>query len=129
MRKYPQLLIPILFALTLSTLSQTPTPVATADLSAIKRKLLNIDNAVLEKSAIKKVQPKAPPGVKTSGVVHVQVEIELLGKVAKAKAISGPKTLRNVAVETAKQWKFKPIDDVNPDFRYGGILHFDFSKK
>ncbi len=38
----------------------------------------------------------------------VSAEVDETGKVTSAKAISGPVTLRQAAIDSVKQWKYSP---------------------
>jgi outer membrane biosynthesis protein TonB len=129
MKKGLRLLIPILTSLAFSALGQTFSPTAQDNTDTLRRKVINVSSEMLEKSAAKKIWPDAPAGVRASGIVRVRVEINVPGKVVEAQAISGPKALRKITVEAAKRWEWKPLDDVNTDIRYGGVLNFVFPKK
>jgi protein TonB len=43
-----------------------------------------------------------------SGTVMLEVSISAQGKVTDARAVSGPPELHAKAVQTVKQWRFKP---------------------
>jgi TonB family protein len=75
---------------------------------AVPRKI-RVSNGVLQENALKKVQPVRPAGIKTKGTVEVNLVVSEQGDVLEAKAVSGNPLLNSVAVEAAKQWKFKPI--------------------
>ena len=44
----------------------------------------------------------------TQGTVVVSAEVDEKGNVSSAKAISGPVTLRQAAIDSVKQWKYSP---------------------
>jgi TonB family protein len=56
--------------------------------------------------AMKPVHVERPSGV--SGTVMVEVSISKQGTVTDARAVSGPAELESAAVETVRQWRFKP---------------------
>lgn len=81
-------------------------------------------------SALKKVAPTYPAEAKAAGVagkVEVQVTISEEGRVIEAIAISGPELLREVAVQAAKQWVFKPATANRVRVKVQGILTFNFT--
>lgn len=56
--------------------------------------------------ATKPVHVEQPRGV--SGTVMVEVSISKQGSVTDARVLSGPPELKSAAVETVRQWRFKP---------------------
>ncbi|HEX5081137.1 MAG TPA: TonB family protein, partial [Blastocatellia bacterium] len=93
------------------------------------RPLLKVSTKVLEKTAIKKVMPVAPVGVRASGVVRVRLWVDIEGKVVEAKVVSGHPMLRDSALKAASQWKWKEVECINgvPPIVVG-VLNFDFPK-
>jgi TonB family protein len=78
---------------------------------------------------LNKVAPVYPAEAKAAGVsgkVQVQVTISEEGKVIEAIAISGPESLREAAVQAAKQWVFKPTKLDGAPVKVQGILTFNF---
>jgi TonB family protein len=93
-------------------------------------KKINVSGGVLQANAIKKVQPPYPPEAKfgrVQGVVKVQVLISEDGNVIDATIISGPEELREVSVNAAKQWLFKPTELSGVPVRVQGVLTFNFA--
>ena len=54
------------------------------------------------------VYPVAARQSHVAGSVSVSVNIDEIGKVTSAKALSGPMLLRQAAVDSATQWKYSP---------------------
>ena len=123
----PRLLILILSVLAFSASAQTPQPARYGK----ARKFINVSTQTLEKTAIKKVKPVMPVGVRASGVVLVRVWIDALeGKVVDAKVISGHPILRDRALSAAAQWKWAPFNDTQlTQLTTVGILKFNFPPK
>lgn len=97
-----------------------PTPVA--------GKRLVISEGVLSSATIRKVQPVYPPlakAAKAAGAVQVQVTINEAGDVTEAQALSGHPLLHQAAIDAARQWKFKPTNDLGP-ISVQGVLTFNF---
>jgi Gram-negative bacterial TonB protein C-terminal len=49
------------------------------------------------------------------------------GVVTDATVISGPKALRDVSIEAARKWRFKPLVLENRPAKAQGVLTFSFS--
>jgi TonB family protein len=80
-------------------------------------------------SVLTKVAPAYPPEAREAGVsgkVQVQVTIAEEGWVMEATAISGPKLLREAAVQAARLWVFKPTKLDGAPVKVQGILTFNF---
>jgi hypothetical protein len=120
----PKLLILILSVLAISASAQTPQSAPNFN----GRPVIKVSSKVLEKTAIKKVKPVMPVGVRATGVVLVRVWIDALeGKVIEAKAVSGPELSRDAAVQAAKQWEFKPAEITAAPIKAQGVLVFRFA--
>jgi len=81
--------------------SAPPSPVSAAPVS----------RTVREPKLITSTRPTYPSVAKqssTQGTVVVTAEVDEKGNVASAKAISGPVTLRQAAIDSVKQWKYSP---------------------
>ena len=94
-------------------------------------KVIGIDDIgrVEQGSALKKVAPAYPPEAKdarVSGKVEVQVIISEEGQVIEAIAIRGPELLREVSVQAAKGWEFKPTKAGGVPVKVQGIVTFNF---
>lgn len=83
-----------------------------------------------EAIVIKKTRPIYPAGARTmraSGKVEVRVVISESGRVIEATAISGHVTLRNAAVDAARQWVYKPAMRDGVPVRTESVLTFTFN--
>jgi cytochrome c biogenesis protein CcmG, thiol:disulfide interchange protein DsbE len=86
-------------------------------------------NALVSRS-IKRVFPKYTPEARAAGAqgtVQVHVTVSESGRVIDAKAISGHPLLRDPAIQAAKQWEFKPPEDLGDPAQTQGILVFSFA--
>jgi TonB family protein len=91
---------------------------------------MKVSNSVLEGSAIKKVAPAYPPIAKAAraqGAVQVNVTVDENGNVTSAEAVSGHPLLRDAAIESAKQWQFKPTSLGGDAVKVQGLLTFNFT--
>ena len=94
-----------------------------------KPKKINVSGGVLQEAAINKAQPGYPPEAKKArvqGDVQVQVLISEQGKVVEATIISGPEELRQVSLDAARQWEFKPTELSGVPVKVQGVLTFRF---
>ncbi len=85
--------------------------------------------ALLQETAIRKVEPTYPPQAKAariSGSVVVEVMINEDGKVESARAVSGHPLLKGAAVDAAQGWKFKPTRLEGKTVKVIGTLTFNF---
>lgn len=125
MKRVPQLLILALSIFIFSVSAQTP---QTARRAGKAPKPLRVSSEVLEKAAVKRVKPVAPPEAPASSIVRVRVWVDTTeGKVVGAKVISGHPLLHEAALNAARQWEWEPI--CGPLIRCVGVLIFDFSEK
>ncbi|HEX8710653.1 MAG TPA: M56 family metallopeptidase, partial [Terracidiphilus sp.] len=72
---------------------------------------LNVSPKTMEGNIITKVQPKYPAEAKEKriqGKVVLNAVIDKEGNVAELKVDSGPKELRQSALDAVRQWKYKP---------------------
>ncbi len=76
----------------------------------------------------KVVYPPAAKAVGVTGSVNVQVELDELGNVVSASAISGHPLLQAAAVEAARQSKFAPTLLSGEAVRVTGIIVFVFQR-
>ncbi len=89
-----------------------------------------VSESILQSRAITRVKPAYPPSAKkmnATGSVEVQVTISEEGFVVEATAISGHFALRSAAVESARQWVFKPALLNGAPARVKSVLTFDFA--
>jgi TonB family protein len=113
------------------TLTASPSPGSTLQsfTPPAKARFFEVSEGVIRGAAVKKVQPQYPLEAQAKGVrgnVRVRITIESIeGKVVKAEVISGPRLLRAAALQAAKEWTFKPANDM--DWVYVvGTLEFKF---
>ena len=81
-------------------------PISEAPLNSLR-----VSGEVKAPQLLHSVQPEYPVlsrQDRVEGDVTVQVDITATGKVARAKAVSGPVVLRQAAVDALRQWSFKP---------------------
>jgi TonB family protein len=67
--------------------------------------------AVRDPKLISSIRPAYPSVARQAGIegdVVISAEIDATGKVREAKALSGPATLRQAAIDTIRQWKYAP---------------------
>lgn len=72
---------------------------------------VNVSPKTMEGNIITKIQPKYPAEAKEKriqGKVVLNAVIDKEGNVANLKVDSGPKELRQSAIDAVKQWKYKP---------------------
>ena len=84
-----------------------------------------ISGGVLNAKAIYLPQPEAPSG-EANGVVTVQVLIDEQGAVVEARAVSGPPTLQQAAVNAARLARFSPTLLMGEPVKVTGILSYNF---
>jgi TonB family protein len=89
-----------------------------------------ISQSVLEGTVLKKRQPAYPMSARymnAMGKVEVRIVISESGTVIEAEAISGHAALKNVAVDAARQWVFKPTMFNGVPTKVETVLTFNFS--
>jgi TonB family protein len=92
--------------------------------------IVRFSTGMLSGQATKRVMPLYPPEAKKAraqGTVQVEITVSESGKVIEAKAISGDASLRDAAVEAAKQWEFKPAEVSGAPVKIQSILVFTFN--
>jgi TonB family protein len=93
---------------------------------------LTVSGSVLERVAIKKVQPLYSPEAKAarvSGEVKIRILISEEGNVIEAEAVEGPALLRESALAAARLWVFKPTELSGMPVKVGGVLIFKFAPR
>jgi TonB family protein len=96
---------------------------------AIPRKI-QVTRGVLEVTAIRKVKPNYPPRAEAAGIsgkVEVRVLVSEQGEVIEAQATSGPEELRDISVQAARNWRFKPSYYCDAIVKVEGPLLFNFT--
>lgn len=85
----------------------------------------------LNGKAINRPQPNYPPMARAAGVegaVVVEVAVNEVGKVIRARAITGHPLLRDSAVRTARDWTFSPTLVDGAPVKVVGTITFNFRK-
>jgi protein TonB len=96
----------------------------------IKASLRPISGGVLNGKAVempKPVYPETARRARMTGVVMVEVVVDLSGKVIGARAVSGPEMLRDAAERAARQAKFTPTLLSGQPVRVAGLISYNFS--
>ncbi|HEY6400012.1 MAG TPA: energy transducer TonB [Blastocatellia bacterium] len=89
-----------------------------------------VSQSVLEGTVLKRRQPSYPMSARymnAMGKVEVRIVISESGTVIEAEAISGHAALKNVAVDAARQWVFKPTMFNGVPTKVETVLTFNFS--
>ncbi len=93
-------------------------------------KKIKVSGGVLQASAMKRPQPAYPKEAKKArvqGDVQIQILVSEEGKVIETLVISGPEELREVALEAARKWEFKPTELSGVPVKVQGVLTFRFT--
>lgn len=98
-------------------------PVAKAPVRPISGGVLN--GKALEMP--KPLYPETARRAKMTGIVSVEVVIDVSGKVIGARAVSGPEMLRDAAERAAKQARFTPALLSGQPVRVSGVINYNFS--
>jgi protein TonB len=99
-----------------------PKPVAKAPVRPISGGVLNSKAVSLPAPAY----PEVAKRVRTTGVVSVEVVIDVSGRVTSAKAVSGPEMLRDAAEHAAMQAKFAPALLSGQPVKVTGTINYNF---
>jgi protein TonB len=89
-----------------------------------------VSGGVLNGKALEMPRPAYPEmarRAKMSGMVSVEVMIDVSGKVIGARAVSGPEMLREAAERAARQAKFTPALLSGQPVRVSGVINYNFS--
>lgn len=89
-----------------------------------------ISGGVLNGKALempKPLYPETARRAKMTGMVSVEVVIDVSGKVIGARAVSGPEMLRDAAERAARQAKFTPALLSGQPVRVSGVINYNFS--
>ena len=73
------------------------------------------------------VYPELAKRARTSGVVEVEVVIDLSGKVISAKALKGPIMLQTAAEDAARRAKFSPTLLSGQPVKVSGLISYNFT--
>lgn len=88
-----------------------------------------ISGGVLNGKALKLSRPEYPSAARENydqGQVRVQIVIDEYGKVISARALSGPATLREAAVNAAFKSRFTPTRLMGQPVKISGIIIYNF---
>ena len=105
---------------------------ATADKGKSLSRKIRVSSLVLERVAIKKVQPLYPPKAKAarvSGEVKIRILISEEGNVIEAESVEGPALLRESALAAARLWIFQPTELSGMPIKVEGVLIFKFAPR
>jgi protein TonB len=98
-------------------------PVAKAPVRPISGGVLN--GKALEMP--KPLYPETARRARLTGMVSVEVMIDVSGKVIGARAVSGPEMLRDAAERAARQAKFTPALLSGQPVRISGVINYNFA--
>ncbi|MGB5039108.1 MAG: TonB family protein [Blastocatellia bacterium] len=90
-----------------------------------------VTGGILNGKAIDRPQPRYPPMARAAGVegaVVVEVSVSEVGRVVRARAISGHPLLRDSAVRAARDWTFAPTLVDGAPVKVVGTITFNFRK-
>lgn len=90
-----------------------------------------VRSVILQGTAINRVYPTYPPLARTvnvSGAVVVEVTIDEQGNVASARVLSGHPLLRDVCLNAARGWKWRPTMLNGTAVKVIGTITFNFQK-
>jgi TonB family protein len=79
----------------------------------------------------KRVEPILPAEARPSrkrGAVLIQITVDEAGNIADARALAGPRPLRDAATEAVRQWRFEPARSNGTPVRALGLVTFCFSR-
>ncbi len=71
--------------------------------------------------------PETARRMRTSGIVQIEVVVDENGKVISARALSGPVSLRDVAVEAAYRARFSPTKLSGQPVKVTGQINYNFT--
>jgi TonB family protein len=120
----------LLAALLISVLSALGAQTGQEKAQGEQPTLVRKSGGVLQGSATKRVSPAYPPLAKAaqvSGIVVVEVTLDLEGNVESARAISGHPLLKEAAVAAARGWRFTPTLLSGVPVRVIGTINFNFN--
>ena len=83
---------------------------------AIAQTSFKVDDADAQQHLLKHVDPEYPGIAKAAqvqGEVVLQLDIGTDGRVMKATPLSGPPMLLQAAADAARQWQYKPFEEMD----------------
>lgn len=115
----------------LSAESSKTVPVADNDAPPVPRPLMKpVSGGVLNGIALSLPSPSYPElarRMRTIGLVQVEVVVDENGKVITARAVSGPASLRDVAVQAAYRARFSPTKLSGQPVKIVGAINYNFT--
>ena len=110
MPKPTPIIAPVVKGTPAQKMTTTPQPIEPPPTPEPQRRVVNVNPREVQQRAVKKVDPIYPPDARAGGVqgtVAIRVTISETGDVIDAVAMGGPPSLRDAALEAAKQWKWQ----------------------
>jgi protein TonB len=96
----------------------------------VKAPVRPVSGGVLNGKALempKPLYPEVARRAKMTGMVSVEVVVDISGKVIGARAVSGPEMLRDAAERAAKQARFTPALLSGQPVRVSGVINYNFA--
>ncbi len=106
-----------------------PTPEPKPVAKAPEEQVVRLTSQLTQGQAIRKSQPPYPAiarQARVQGPVQVQISISESGAVTDAFVLSGHSMLRDVSLQAAKQWFFRPTELNGRPVRAIGMITFNF---
>jgi periplasmic protein TonB len=100
-----------------------PRPIRTGPLKPVSGGILNGKAVALPAPQYPEIAKRA----RATGLVEVEVVIDLTGKVISAKAVKGPALLQGAAEQAAKNARFSPTLLSGQPVRVSGVITYNFS--
>jgi protein TonB len=97
---------------------------------AARGPLKPVSGGILNGKALSLPVPTYPDNARrarASGMVEVEVIIDVTGKVISAKAVKGPNLLQAAAEQAAKQARFSPTLLTGQPVKVSGVITYNFS--
>ncbi len=107
-----------------------PPPAAKPAATPSQEQVVRLTSVLTQGRALRRVQPPYPTIAKyarVQGSVQIQIGISETGEVSEATVISGHPMLRDVALQAARQWLFKPTELNGRPTRAIGVITFNFT--
>ncbi len=107
----------------------TPKPVPVPTPAPRGKEKIVLTSQLLQGNAIRKVQPPYPAiarSIRAQGPVQIQVTISEDGQIIEAVVLSGHPALREVSLQAARQWLFRPTILNGLPVKVTGVITFNF---
>jgi TonB family protein len=92
--------------------------------------VLSVDKLTLNQHVDHRVTPIYPPiakAVQVQGTVDFEVRIGATGKIESMKVVGGPPMLQQAAMDSLKQWTYRPFEKDGKPVEASGPVSIDFS--